>query len=1104
MQQTAGAKSKASGAGRHVWIRRVGAGSAILVVSMGGLLWLLRKPIAESALDVWCADRDLTCDARFTRIGMDGATLTGVRIVAGEAVPAAADEIHAQISWPKLFSPKIERISINGLTMRGTLDPSGLKFYGLETLASGGGDSGTLEAPVIDIRDARIHLGTPFGNAAATLNVNGQMPRQASLSLVIDPARLALGDTSLVLSEAQLMARIDGGQVTGELRLGADQAATSQARLSGLSLAAEAAFPFGVDGAASFEWSGRLSEAQMPEAGLKGVRTRGRAEFTTLPQMNPASLLEALTDVVAEASLEEADAGDWSSGSVSLGADLEGREGEILGPLTLEAATIAGPVGQASELRLAGDMRRDKTGKAVFAGGVQLNGAALEKDMLRPVLSVLELPGEFAAHGVALSSALEAAAEDFDTAFGLQVVLDDSGFQIEADEVAALAAASGLTLEAKRREGGSWLRWRDGRVLVSGDVRLSGGGAPEVAAHISDGAVSADGIALADSWMELSPWTEGGRTFAARLNNFDLRQTADSLMLGGMGEISFSGALAGVAMRQTKISGGLSAVRDQDGLRVQSEGAPCLAVATEGLSLGETTLSRTRFDVCPVDGRFVRQGRPLGGSAHLGNVKLPLVFSAGEGEAGLERARIDWTLDQGFAFSLAADHLHMPMTLDENTLTVSAEAPRVRVETGNGPIGLQASLGTTEFGGSLIPAKVSAKHFAFDGTTAEEGFAGAVTAEAVRIADLQDDPLYQPVLVDLAGHMDGRQLLISGPARLEASGYRLANTSAELDIFALNGTANIVSERMVFFPDGFQPSQISRRLVGLFTAAQGELSAEADFVIEGGSLQGTADISLFEFGFQTTRLGRVDGITGSVSFSDLMSLTTRPGQQITIASVNPGIPLSGGRIIFSFSEGETLHLDEVTFPFAGGELALAPMQWSLSGGEQSVEMTASRVDLSRLIEVLKLPDTRAEGTVSGSFPIDFTPTSVVIRDARLRADEGGRLSYTGGAINAAAENDPTAAMAFNALRDLEYTVLEVGLSGDLAGQMQADMRLAGRNVRSIPVPGGLTMPSGQAFEFNMGFNLPLAQLIEQGMQSANASNLLEVVSRLDETERQKD
>lgn len=1085
---------------QNVWPRRLIYGSAVLFVVSTGLVWLLRKPLAEQALDAWCAERDLSCDAQFSRLGLGGATLTGVRISSGADVPAQAEEVVARLSWPRLFTPRIDGISITGLEMRGTLDPSGLKFYGLERLAAPSGGGGG-EAPPVDIRDARIYLQTPFGPAAATLNVSGQLPANATASLQLDPARLALGDARMVLGEALLQAKIVDGEVSGELRLASDSAQTSDFTLSGFSLAAETGFPLSGEGPAFIEWSARLAEGTTEDASITSLRSRGRAEFETLPDLKTQSILRALTLGIAEADFDAAEMSGWSAGQTAFNTQLEGRNGAFQGPVTLEAASLAGPPGTADELRLAGDLTREADQRASFIGGVQLNGSTLTAETLAPVTNALRLPGVLEAHGASLSGALSRAARDFDTAFGLRAHLNDGNLVIEADGPSALAAASGLRLQADGPDGGSWLRVEGGQVLMTGALSLKGGGVPQLSAGIGEARLTREALDLTDTTLSLAPWSAGGRTIAADLRALDYASSADGFSASGQGEFTLTGELEGVTLDRTRLAGGLRAVQDEAGLRVQANGAPCLAVTSDGIVTGGVTVPRAKFDICPVDGRFIRQGNTLGGAARLGDLDIPMIFSGGEGTASLRGAMVDWSLAGGFSMLVRADTLSMPMTLGENTLTIDSGDPEIRIATGSGPVRIRAGLGQTEFGGGMIPANVSANHFGFDGTSAPGGLSGAVEARGVRIADTLEDPIYEPVVGDFDGRIEGQRLVASGPFRLEASGAQIARAEAAIDIFDLQGTANITSDRLVFTPGGLQPSMISQRLVGLFTSAQGEFNGDADFTIDGGDIQGAADLSVQDFGFQTTRLGRVSGVSGNVRFVDLMKLTTAPEQQISIASVNPGIPFSNGEVVFSLEDGQTLHLNSVTFPFAGGELALAPMDWSLSeGAEQRVEVTASRIGLTQLIEVLKLPDTAAEGTVSGSFPVEFTPTSVIVRDARLRADDGGRLSYTGGAVNAAAENDPTAAMAFNALRDLEFYVLEVGLDGDLAGRMQADLVLAGRNVRSVPVAGGLTMPPGQAFEFNMGFNLPLTQLIEQGLQAANAQAVIELVNEMQKGE----
>lgn len=1090
--------SKGSIARPFVWARRLILGFFLLLVFFIILLWLLRKPLAEQALEAWCADRDLTCDARFTHIGAGGATLTGVRITSGADLPAQAEEVSARISWPGFFTPRIDGVSITGLQMRGTLDPSGLKFYGLERLAAptGGGGGG---APPIEIRDARIYLQTPFGPAAATLNVSGQVPTNATASLALDPANLALGEARMVLGEALLKAQVVDGAVTGELRLASDAAEAEGYTASGFRLAAETAFTLDGQGPASLEWSARLAEGAAPKGGVSGLRTRGRAEFDRLPDLTSDSILGALTLAVAQAEFDAAQAGGWTIGQSVLTTELEGEDGVFQGPVSLEAGGFAGPPGTASELRLAGDLIRSADAGVAFTGGVQLNGTSLTAETLAPLTGALDLPGVLSAHGAALSSALSRASKDFDTAFGLRATFDGASMRVEADGASALAAASGLRLEADGPAGGSWLRVQEGEILMQGALRLSGGGAPEMTADLGLTRLSGQSLSLEGGAVQLAPWSAGGRTIAAGLTALDYARQEDGYTAQGQGTFTLTGELEGVRLERTRLAGGLSAVQDVSGLRVQSEGAPCLRVTSDGIVTGGITIPEAAFNICPVDGRFIRQGAPLGGAASLGDLDIPMQFSGGQGTLGLRGAVVDWTMADGFALLLRANSLSMPMTLGENTLTIDSGDPEIGITTGRGPVGIRAGLGQTLFGGGMIPANVSARHFGFTGTSAPGGLSGDVAATGVRIADTLEDPIYQPVVGDFAGRIEGQRLLATGPFRLEDGGTQIATAQADINIFDLDGTAQISSERLVFTPGGIQPSMISNRLIGLFTNAQGEFNGDAAFTIDGGDIQGTADLSVAGFGFQTTRLGRVSGISGNVRFTDLMKLTTAPDQEITIASVNPGIPFNNGRVVFSLEDGSTLHLGSVTFPFAGGELALAPLDWELGAVTgQRVEVTASHLNLTQLIEVLKLPDTAAEGTVSGSFPVEFGASSIIVRDARLKADEGGRLSYTGGAVNAAAESDPTAAMAFNALRDLEFYVLEVSLSGDLADQMQAGLILAGRNLRSVPVGGAITMPPGQAFEFSMNFNLPLAQLIQQGIQSANASTLIDIATGLEE------
>jgi hypothetical protein len=435
---------------------------------------------------------------------------------------------------------------------------------------------------------------------------------------------------------------------------------------------------------------------------------------------------------------------------------------------------------------------------------------------------------------------------------------------------------------------------------------------------------------------------------------------------------------------------------------------------------------------------------------------------------------------------------------------MAGDTPRIDVQTGKGPARITARLGKTRFGGTLIPANVSAGAFTFDGVSAASGISGDVAGTGVLITDINADPLYLPVTAEFAGTVGDNKLHLTGPLELKGKGVALADAVLDLDLLKLDGTASVITRPLNFANGGLQPDMISGRLTGLFTEASGSVSTDARFTIDGGDIAGTAEVNVRNFGFQTTRLGRVDGINGTIMFADLMKIQTAPAQVFTVARVNPGIPFTDGRIVFDLREDGILHLDTVTFPFGGGTLALAPFDWALEGGlkEQSVAVTADAIGLAEMVEILKLPDTVATGTVSGRFPIEFNGNSVIIRDARLKADDpGGRLSYTGGAVEAAAGQDANASLAFDALRDLKFDVLEIGINGDLAGELRADILLAGQNINPLQISKGVTLPAGQAFEFAIGFDLPAGTLIENNLGLVSQQDVIDATLELLDVER---
>ncbi|MGA1342681.1 MAG: intermembrane phospholipid transport protein YdbH family protein, partial [Hyphomonas sp.] len=983
--------------------------------------------------------------------------------------------------WSGLFAPEVRGVTVNGLSLRGRLDREGLRFGGLERLVQAG--DGGRAAPPVEIRDARLLLETPAGLVRATLNVSGSLPRNGTLSLRLDPGELGLLAQRADLSEARLDVRAVDGRLDAELALGLNHAAFLDYGLEDFALLVRTGFDLDQSQPAALEWSLRASGIAAPGVGVADLRSSGRAEFDLRPEPGLETARQALAGAVFEAEAENASWRGYSAGITRIEGELSGRKGEVSGPLVLTAANVVGEAGSVSEIALVGELLQRRSSRGVFDGKVSVTGASLNPALRRSIGSAFSLPGVLQGHGEGLRTALEDALTDFGAHGEVRIGADGKDFGLEAAGAAQFLAASGLSVRMLPGEGLPWLRSGAGHLSVSGDVLVSGGGAPSTGLDIRTLSLGGDVMRFDAAAFRLDPWIVAGRSLAGDLRDLRLEGQPGKLILSASGQVSFAGEAAGVHFGRLTVTGGVDAVRDAAGWRAQPAGAPCLGVDAAGMRIAAISLERAHVDVCPVNGRFIRQGPVPAGSADLGNLNLPFRMGTGSGEVILDGAAIDWTAGKGLLMTLRGASLNVPLTMDERTLTIVGADPRIDLQTGTGPSRIAARLGVVILGGTMIPANVSARAISFDGIGSASGVEGRLTGSGVLVTDRRADPLYEPVSADFTGTLSDTRLVLAAPVLLRKTGGEIADAAADLDIIRLDGSASLVSRPLTFRPGGLQPDMISDRLTGLFTDASGSLSAEARFTIKGGEIAGTADVRIRDFGFQTNRLGRVTGINGDIAFADLIDLRTAPDQLLTLGSLNPGIALESGRIVFDL-DGGVLHLDSATFPFAGGTLAAAAFDWTLEGGlqDQLVAVTADAVDLGRLVEIIKLPDTRATGTVSGTLPILFTQNRVEIRQARLTADEpGGRLSYTGGVAGAASGQDARAGLAFDALRDLRFRVLEVGINGDLAGQMRADLLLAGENVNPLPMGDNLTLPAGQAFEFAIGFDVPLGKLLEQNL-----------------------
>jgi hypothetical protein len=62
--------------------------------------------------------------------------------------------------------------------------------------------------------------------------------------------------------------------------------------------------------------------------------------------------------------------------------------------------------------------------------------------------------------------------------------------------------------------------------------------------------------------------------------------------------------------------------------------------------------------------------------------------------------------------------------------------------------------------------------------------------------------------------------------------------------------------------------------------------------------------------------------------------------------------------------------------------------------------------------------------------------------------------------------------------------------------MRADLLLAGENVNPLAMGKNLTLPAGQAFEFAIGFDVPLGKLLEQNLGLVSQQDVIDATVEL--------
>ncbi|MDO7842600.1 YdbH domain-containing protein [Sphingomonas immobilis] len=665
----------------------------------------------------------------------------------------------------------------------------------------------------------------------------------------------------------------------------------------------------------------------------------------------------------------------------------------------------------------------------------------------------------------AIADAGAKAARAADLSTDLSVALGTSNM-IAVPRIEA-RAASGAYLSVG---GGSGLHygWPNDGVRIDTAVMMGGGGLPDARVTLAQApGGAAQGVAT------IAPYQAGGARIALAPVRF-------SATPGGNTHVetiaTLSGPLAGG--RVDELRAPLSLYwNGRDRVIVNPS---CTPLSVRRVAVSSLDLDPARLSLCPQGAGLVTLlGGRLGGGARLAAAKLtgtmggaPLSLAASGGSLRLS--------DSGFTLAGVAARLG---PADRQTRLDFA-----KIEGGAGKAGLGGRL--SGGGGQIanVPLLLSAAAGDWRFAAGRLGLTGTLAvADAVT-----DAPRFKPLAADaVALDLTGGRISVRGMLAEPATRTKVADVAILHDLNTATGHADLTVPGISFGKD-FQPDQITPLTFGVIAAVVGTVSGEGHIRWDKAGV--TSDGS---FGTGATDLaaafGTVSGISGTIRFTDLLTLQSAPGQIVRIKTINPGVPVSDGTIRLQLLPGTRVKIEDGRWPFAGGALVLEPTVLDFAQPvERRMTFRVSNMDAGLFLQQFEFKNLDATGTFAGVLPMIFDSTGGRIENGNLSvtSGEGGTIAYVG----EVSQKDVGfwGNLAFQSLKSLRYKRLGIEMNGPLAGEMITQVRFAGvaqgeGTKRNFLLDRLQKLP----LVFNVTIKAPFRQLIDSAQSFYDPRRLIE-------------
>jgi hypothetical protein len=348
---------------------------------------------------------------------------------------------------------------------------------------------------------------------------------------------------------------------------------------------------------------------------------------------------------------------------------------------------------------------------------------------------------------------------------------------------------------------------------------------------------------------------------------------------------------------------------------------------------------------------------------------------------------------------------------------------------------------------------------------------------------------------DVKLRLAGGKIAVTGMLREPTTHTAISAVSITHDLGSGAGRANL-DVAGLNFGNALQPEKLTPLTLGVIANVEGNLSGKGEIEWTSAGVTSTGKFMTKGLDFAAA-FGPVTGLSGEINFTDLLGLVTAPGQTVSLAVVNPGIPVPDGRVTYHLAPGQKIVVEGGRWPFAGGSLILDPTTLDMGvTKERRLTFRVEGLDAAKFIQQLEFENLAATGIFDGEMPMIFDDAGGRIVGGRITARPGGgTLSYVGEVSNA--KMNAFAKLAFDALKSIRYNNLAIEMDGALDGEIISKVNFRGVNEAQRTEKRGYFARqfSNLPFIFNITIRAPFRGLLTTARTFQDPTALLSGLPR---------